>query len=370
MVQFIHSYSIITFMPGNNIVLDKWMWLIEIAIGIVIIVSLSLILKKIVKTVKKRTSKKEGMWAKKVHKIIHMPLQIAIWGFGVAYIVDVFGTHFGFPGIARYVRPLKVAFIVVCFSWIGLRWIKEVFNHLAKKSEKLGVAPSTMYALNKLSSFVLSIIALIIIFQIFGLNVLPLLTFGGIGVAGLAFAAKDIIGNFFGGAMLHLTRNFSVNDQVVIPAQNNFEGVVKEIGWYITVVEDYYRRPVYFPNALFAKTQVINASRRNHRRIKETISIRYDDIPNLEKIVEELQEKVGAHPQVDNTQSFSITFTKFGNHGLEIYLYLLIYQMPYVKFLRAQQEVLMIVREVVSKYGAEFCYPTMTVNLAQTPPQG
>lgn len=352
-------------MPEPDFIPKNWMWLVEIGVVFLVILLLSFALKKIVAQLKKKRGPQDKVWRRKIHKILYVPLQIAIWGFGLAHIVDVAGSHFGLEATAKYVRPLKGAFIVSCLGWIVLRWIKEVFHHLAKKSEKLGVASSTIYALSKLSSFVFSILVLLIIFQIFGFNILPLLTFGGIGVAGVAFAAQDMIANFFGGAMLHFTRIFSIGDEILIPSSNNFEGEVKEIGWYTTMVEDFDRRPVYFPNALFSKANVINASRRTHRRIRETITVRYDDMPNVEKIVETLREKIGAHPDIDETQSFSLTLNKYGEYGLEIYLYCLVHRMSYLKFLKTKQELFLIMKDVVSQYGAEFCYPTSVVNLKQ-----
>lgn len=358
-------------MPKDSpIIPENWMWLVEIAIALAIILTFSLILRKGVGILRKYAGKKKGGWRRKIDKIIHMPLQIAIWGFGIAYIIDVASTHFGLEVVAKTVRPLKGGFIVACVSWAILRWIKEAFIQLAKKSERLGVSSSTIYALSKLTTFVVLILALMIILQVMGLNVGPLLAVGGIGLAGVSFAAKDIIANFFGGAMIHLTRSFSIGDEIVIPSKDNFEGEVREIGWYMTMVEDYYRRPVYLPNALFSTVHVINESRRTHRRIKETIAIRYEDQPNLEKIINEIREKIGAHPDVDNSQSFSITFSKLGEYGLEIYSYILVYKVGYIRFLAIKQELFLIMGEVVQKYGAEFCYPTTTVLLEQAGPKG
>lgn len=353
-------------MDPTTLIPKNWSWLIEISIGIFVIFLLSLGIKKVVSIIRKHTEKREKGWQRRIHKIIHVPLQVAVWGFGIAYVLDVLFTHFGLEDVTKFIRPLKGAFIVACLGWLSQRWVREAFRHFAKRSEQLGVATGTIYALNKLSSFLIFILTLLIIFQIFGLDVGPILAFGGIGVAGVAFAAKDMIANFFGGAMLHFTRIFSIGDAIVISSKD-FRGIVKEIGWYTTMAEDYYRRPVYFPNALFTTTDIINESRRTHRRIRETIAIRYDDMPNLEKILQELNEKVAAHPQVDPSDSFSITFSKFGTSGLEIFLYVLVNRMSYIKFLTTQQEVFFIVQEVVSKYGAEFCYPTTIVHLNQMP---
>ncbi|NGX26648.1 MAG: Low conductance mechanosensitive channel YnaI [Chlamydiae bacterium] len=355
-------------MEPEKILSEQW-WLIEIAIVLGVAIILSFVLKKIVKVIRKKISQKQGFWKKRIHKIIHVPLQTAIWGFGLAYVADSIATHFGLDSLTKYTGPLKGALVVACLGWLILRWLKAAFKHLADKSQKFGVAPSTIFGISKLCSVLVVVIVLMIIFQIFGIGIAPLIAFGGIGVAGLAFAAKDIVANFFGGVMLHFASVFSIGDEVVIPGKSNFEGVVKEIGWYITVIEDYYRRPVYFPNALFTSSQVINESRRSHRRIKETITIGYDALPNLEKIIAGLNEKIGTHPEVDNSQSFSITFFKFGDYGLQIYIYLLVYKMGYIKFLRTKQEIFLIIEEVVSKYGAEFCYPTTNVHLTQVPPK-
>lgn len=353
-------------MEPDNLLSEHW-WLIEIAIGIGVAILLSFFLRKVIAIVRKKSSHSGGFWRKRIHQIIHMPLQVAIWGFGLAYVADVIATHFGADDLTKYTGPLQGAFIISCLGWLALRWVKEVFKHLADKAEKLGVRAGTLYAISKLCSFLIVIITLMIIFPLFDISIAPLLAFGGIGVAGLAFAAQDIIANFFGGAMLHFTRSFSIGDQIVIPSQSDFQGVVKEIGWYITMIEDYYRRPVYFPNATFSKTHVINESRRTHRRIKETITIGYDALPNIRQIVEELNERIGAHPEVDNSQSFSITFTNFGEYGLQIFAYLLVYKMGYIKFLQIRQEIFLMIEEVIRKHGAEICYPTTNIHLTQVP---
>lgn len=355
-------------MEPEKIIKENW-WLIEMAIGLGIMIVLSFALRRVVKLIRRKIEKKDGFWKKRIHRIIHMPLQIAIWGFGIAYLIHVAAAHFKFEILEKYAGPLQAAIIVACFGWIVLRWVKEAFKHLAEKSQKLGVDPGTIFAVHKLCTFVVIILILMIIFQIFGISIAPLLAFGGIGVAGLAFAAQDIIGNFFGGAMLHFTRIFSLGDEIVIPSQSNFMGIVKEIGWYTTVVEDYFRRPVYFPNATFTKSYVINESRRTHRRIKETVSIGYEALPNIETIIDELIERIGSHPDVDNTQSFSISVANFGHYGIEIFLYILIYKVGYIRFLRIKQEVYLIISDVLKKYGAELTYQTTNVNLQQPLPK-
>lgn len=348
----------------NHFLPEGSLWMLEMAIGILGVIILSFLAKKMLQMINKKKTKKN--LGSKLYMGIYTPLQVAIWGFAIAYSFEVIALHFNLVAVAKYVHPLKTVFIVICFSWIVLRANKHAFEYLAAGSENLGISLSTVLALKKLAIVILSILIGMILFQVLGLNITPLLTVGGIGMAGIAFAAQDVVANFFGGVMLHFTRIFSIGDYIVIPAQNNFEGRVKEIGWYITTMEDPLRRVVYFPNALFSKSQVINDSRRTHRRIEETVVIRQCDVEHLSEIVETLKEKIKAHPDIDSSDAFMVALSKIGINGLEIYLSLLVRKMGLTQFMQVKQEVLQIVEEVVSQHKAEFANPTTNVFLTQT----
>lgn len=337
---------------------ESLFWLIEIAIIILAIAIGSLILRKISTHFRNRSS---------LPRVIHSPVQIAIWGTALGYIITIISNHFNAMAISAIIRPLRLTFIVVCISWLAVRWVKWCFLNIHKRSEKVGVSIGTVHALNKLFTFLVIIIALMIIFQIFGVNIIPLLAFGGIGVAGLAFAAQDVIANFFGGAMLHFTQPFYVGELVAIPSQNNFEGTIEEIGWYTTVIRDTEMRPVYFPNALFSKMNVINVTRRSHRRIIETISIRLEDISNIEAIIQELRKKFAAHPEIDEKNNISVVFNKFGEYGVEIYLNLLTHAVSFHDFLRVKQDLLLLAYQVIKAHRAEIASPMQTIHLVNSP---
>lgn len=339
----------------------SWWTQIGICLGIALV--LSFIIFRISSYMIGYSERHHKRWPRKAATIIRAPLITAIFGVSLLYIIEVLDRHFDLTDVTHLLAPIRLTFIIFCFTWIILRWNRTAFKELSKKSEQIGVKHGTIHALGKLSAFIIFILALLMVFQIFNLNTVPLLTFGGIGAAGLAFAAQDIIGNFFGGAMLHFTQNFSIGDEVVIPSNNNFEGTVKEIGWYVTLIEDYYRRPVYFPNALFSKTHIINESRRTHRRIKESVHIRHDALPQIEAIIHEMREKIAAHPNVDASQSYSISFLRFSDYGLEIGLYFLTYKMGYAQFMQVRQELYLTIAQIFKKYDAEIAFPARDINL-------
>jgi small-conductance mechanosensitive channel len=75
----------------------------------------------------------------------------------------------------------------------------------------------------KLATVAVGVLSGLIILQIFGVNIAPLLAFGSIGAASIGFAGKDVMANFCSGIMLHITRPFIIGDQIYLP-EKNLEG--------------------------------------------------------------------------------------------------------------------------------------------------
>ena len=75
---------------------------------------------------------------------------------------------------------------------------------------------------------------------------------------------------------VYLDRPFAVGDWVRSP-DREIEGTVENIGWRVTRIRTFDKRPLYIPNSIFSQIAVENPSRMSNRRIKETIGIRYDD---------------------------------------------------------------------------------------------
>lgn len=227
-------------------------------------------------------------------------------------------------------------------------------------SHKL-VEPAVAQILSKLLSIAIIFIAGLVILQILGLNVMPLVAFGGVGAAALGFAAKDVIANFFGGLMLHITRPFTVGDLILLPSQQ-IEGHVETIGWYLTSIRDREKRPVYLPNAFFSTLLVVNASRMSHRRIEERLGVRYEDISKTPSLASEIKAAISDHPSIDKNVPLIVSFKAFGPYSLEIYIDAYCLATRLDEFLQIKQEILLRIHQVVVKNGAEMPYPTSIVH--------
>lgn len=338
---------------------QEFLWLVEVAFGLLMVTFFSLLARKILKV-----KDGKGRWSN-VQRIAYLPTQVAILGIGISLILDVLSAHFGLTRISLYIHHIAQAFVVVCFCWIALRWVRIFFEGLYTKTDHLGINGSTLYALRKLTSIVVLILSLLIFFQIFGLNIMPLLAFGGIGMAGIAFAAQDIVANFFGGVMLHFAHPFEPGDFIEVPSQNNFTGRVEEIGWYGTVLRDSDKRQVFFPNALFTKTNVINLSRRTHCRITEKIPLNYQNLNQVAAFVDALREKIAAHPKIDRDSNFYVALMSYGANAFELHIDILTYETNTADVWQVKQEILLLTKRLAESFEIEILPMSYVMNYSE-----
>ena len=160
------------------------------------------------------------------------------------------------------------------------------------------VDPTTVSAVAKLLRASVIITALLIAMQLLGYSVSGLLAFGGIGGIAVGFAAKDLLANFFGGLMIYLDRPFSVGDWIRSP-DKEIEGTVEDVGWRLTRIRTFDKRPLYIPNSVFASISVENPSRMTNRRIYETVGIRYCDMDSMNNIVQQVTQMLKDHDAID-----------------------------------------------------------------------
>lgn len=337
-------------------------WIFEILIGVGIIVLANFILKRTIIYFKKRLLSEHSHWKERIEGIFYRPMHVLLWLFGIIYVLSVLTRRFGFFDIMEYLGPLRKVAIVICFAWALLRW-KGALHHIltTRGHPKHKIDLGTVNVLSKLLTIAIALIASIIALSILGLNVMPLIAFGGIGAAALGFAGKDVIANFFGGMMLSISRPFTVGDLILLP-DRNLEGYVEDVGWYITSIRDKEKRPVYLPNSIFSTMHVINSSRMSHRRIEEKISIRYEDFSKVKEITASLKKAIQEHPGIDTNLPILVFFHSF-NDSLDIYIDVYSLVTNQEEFLALKEEIMLKLYDLITAQHAEIHTPKMLVEM-------
>ncbi len=162
--------------------------------------------------------------------------------------------------------------------------------------------------------------------------------------------------------MIYLDRPFAIGDWIRSP-DRDIEGTVEHIGWRQTRIRTFDKRPLYVPNSIFATITVENPSRMTHRRIYETIGIRYDDADKVGPITEEVKAMLMAHPDIDQSQTLMVNFNAFAPSSLDFFIYTFTRTTVWTEYHEIKHRILMEIHQIVSKHGAEMAFPTSTVHL-------
>jgi len=263
-----------------------------------------------------------------------------------------------------FLNVAKQMFFVGAATWLLLLWKNEVVKALIKKAGGGKTDMTLISMMGKLSTIAILIVAGFMVLDILSVPLQALLAFGGLGSLAISWAAKDVIANFFGGMMIYMNRPFAEGDWIMSP-NKNFEGVVEEIGWYMTRIRTFERRPTYLPNALITDAIVENPGRMYNRRIKTTVGIRYCDIDKVEEIIEKIRKMLREHPEIDQRQFLFVHFVEFGAYSLDINIYTFTKTTKWELFRNIQQDVLLKVSTIISSCGAEIAFPTRTLHMAK-----
>ncbi|MFM1896339.1 MAG: hypothetical protein RLZZ385_1413 [Pseudomonadota bacterium] len=220
---------------------------------------------------------------------------------------------------------------------------------------------TTVTALAKLLRLAVVITAVLISLPTMGIDVTALLAAGGVGGIAIGFAAKDLLANFFGGLMIYLDRPFAIGDWIRSP-DREIEGTVEHIGWRLTVVRTFDKRPLYIPNSVFSNMALENPSRMTHRRIKENIGIRYQDADKMDVIIRDVRQMLQAHPDIDSSATLIVNFNTFASSSLEFFIYTFTRTTNWIRFHEVKQDVLLKIVTIVQGHGADFAFPTTTID--------
>jgi len=221
---------------------------------------------------------------------------------------------------------------------------------------------TTIDGLGKLASFIVFTLIVVIAVQNLGLNLSGILAFGGIGGLAIGLAAKDLLANLFGALTIHWDRPFKVGDWIRSP-DKEIEGTVEHIGWRLTRIRTFDKRPLYVPNALFSTISIENPSRMRNRRIKETIGIRYQDASKVHTIVDQIREYLKNNSKIDAKQTLIVNFNEFGDYSLDILVYTFTKTTKWVEFHMIKHDVLLDIFSIIQKNGADLAFPTSLIHL-------
>jgi MscS family membrane protein len=356
--------QILTFSNEND-------WIVQVFVVVFLSLVLSLIARRVLAKIEKKLQGTTNPWDDLVVKSARKPLGWLIWLLGLTFAADIMHQRSG-ATIFEVIEPVRDVGVIVILTLFLLNLISGAQAILIKSESATGERDfdvHTVDAISKLIRISIIITSGLVVLQTLGYSISGVLAFGGIGGIAIGFAAKDLLSNFFGGLMIYLDRPFKVGDWIRSD-DREIEGTVEHIGWRLTRIRTFDKRPLYVPNSVFMTITVENPSRMTNRRIYETIGIRYEDSDKMDIIVSDVKQMLLNHPEIDTKATLIVNFVSFSASSIDFFVYTFTKTTDWVRFHEIKQDVLLKIMAVIDQHGAEMAFPTSTLHVESLPGLG
>lgn len=342
-------------------------WVITVFIVILGALLLELIYRQLIRQIQKFAERSEHLWDDAVVYAGKSPVSFLIWWQGIVLAARLIAPETDVVVFdPRFLGTLQQLGLILAVTWFCFRLVsgaEKAFIHQRRKRDEY-VDITTVSVLARIVRIAVVITGVLTILSILDISIGGFLAAGGVGGIAVGLAARDLLANFFGGFMVFMDRPFSVGDWVRSP-DRDIEGVVDKIGWRMTTIVKFDRRPMYIPNATFTTITVENPSRMTHRRIFENIGVRYDDQGRMEAIVNDIRSMLTSHEDVASQETLMVHFNEYGPSSLDIMIYCFTRTVQWAEFHRVKEDVLMKIGEIIQGHGASIAFPTRTLKLEQ-----
>jgi len=350
----------------SNIIKVASHWSVQVFAVISCALFVAFLQKRIIARVRKRLEAKQHLWASSVIRALKGPISLFIWILGGAFACQIIEDKTG-AFIFSAIPMLRDVAIIGTIGWFFLRFIeiakRNLLSTYAQKGRKVDV--TTADAITKILKTSVIVTSGLIAVQTLGFSISGVWALGGVGGIAVGFAAKDLLANFFGGLMIYWDRPFSVGDWIR-SADREIEGTVEHIGWRLSCIRTFDKRPLYIPNSIFASIAVENPSRMTHRRIYETIGMRYDDAPKVEVVLSEIRQMLTEHPEIDESQTLMVNLNTCGTSSLDFFIYTFTHTTVWTRFHEIKEEILLKIHGIIVSHGAQVAFPTSTIHLSES----
>lgn len=340
-------------------------WVAEVFFVVFITLVLSLFSSRILSKLHLQFQRTKNLWDDALVTSLMAPLRTLIWILGLTFAVEIAFEQTELSSI-KALYPIRDVLVIAILAWFVLRFIRTVETDIVVAKQEAGeeVDPSTVDAISKLLRISVIITAGLVVLQTLGFSISGVLAFGGVGGIAVGFAAKDLLANFFGALIVYLDRPFKVGDWIRSP-DRSVEGTVEKIGWRQTCIRTFDKRPLYVPNALFSTIAIENPSRMTHRRIYETIGVRYDDVDKVPKIIADVKKMLQKHKEIDDSQTLIVNLNEYGASSVNFFVYCFTHTTNWIEYHTVKEDVLLKISDVITGLGAEIAFPTQTLHVPE-----
>jgi MscS family membrane protein len=353
-----------------------WLQLLASTLAIAVVILLERAISRYIRNRLQRPEEQQRQekWKEVLLYAAAKPLSLFILVYGVyAALSPLFGQFEG-PGSTNLVRSVAAGFTdlagTVAVLWLFYRLLRGIEGQLRRQvSMEPRVEELLVTLVGKTLRIVVIVLGAILIIQnVTGLEIAPLLASLGLGGLAVALAAKDTIANFFGTLAIIFDKPFHVGEHIRF---DKYEGVVESIGLRSTQIRTFDGALVSIPNEKAASSGVENVGRRPTIRWHTNLGLRYDTPPDkVGRAVEIVTEILADPAHMNPTLPPRVFFNGFNDWTLNIAVFAWFEPALWWDYQAWLQDKCLRIMRSFAQEGIEFAFPTRTLfveNAGKTP---
>ncbi|WIY23903.1 mechanosensitive ion channel family protein [Parasedimentitalea psychrophila] len=284
-------------------------------------------------------------------------------------MTGLLGMLAAFLGISVLDLPGAAALIVLSVLQsllvFGVFWlINALILVLLEQAKVIGVHQGRLRGswISQIVRFLLVAIAVVVVLNVWGIDLGPALTGLGIAGAAVALAAQDQIRNLLAGFNIAAERRFREGDWIRI--SQDVEGIVEKIDLRSTVIRRFDNGTEHIPNSELANNSLSNFSRRTARRLRWTIALTYGtETETLNSICEEIASYINTSDRFVGLTEANLFVRLYAleESSIDILVDCFVAANEYSAELDARHELILAIKKIVEGAGAEFAFPSRSV---------
>ncbi|MDN4753383.1 mechanosensitive ion channel [Porphyromonadaceae bacterium W3.11] len=229
-------------------------------------------------------------------------------------------------GYQLNVRTL-IYLIIFCLATYG---VLRLVKYMIYKSNKLSTGEK--FSVNKLSRYVIAVIAFLSILKILGIDITVLLAGSAALLVGIGFGLQNVFSDFISGLILLFEGALRVDDVIEV---NGLIYKLEEIRFRTTTVLGRNENHVILPNSQLTNNSVINWSYRGKpSRFKIDVGVDYDT--DVDELMTLLTDVTKAEPRVLKNPEPFVRFEDYEDSALKFGVYFYTYEIFKAEQIKSQ----------------------------------
>ena len=304
------------------------------------------------KVLKIQISKKTNHWITNIIK----PFRIVYLNIFLTSAILIFSEN----SINIYLIKINKCILIILIFWTIICLLSPLIEYLNSKNKVLSSTLSSWFTSS--IKYILIVFSLIIILEIWGIRVAPIVA--GLGLFGIAVAlgAQDLFKNLISGMLIIFEKRFQIGD--IIEVTNHVVGTVEHVGFRSTIIRKFDTTEISVPNYIFAETPIVNFSNRKYRRINKKIGVTYDtSTVQLKKITTDIRSYIVQSNEfiVNDEYSCTVRVENFNDSSIDIMIYCFTNTVEWARYLEINEKLSLEVKSILKQNNSSFAFPTRSI---------